>query len=106
MNPYPLSALNHLTVPVAMDETPPPLLGNGQRRRLVRIRLLAQVVPGPYQASTTLQATGPPERPTREGPVVRALGDRGSIGFGRRACSGRPSVWICSTYWPGGPPGA
>src|SRR5581483_9953064 len=34
----PLSALNHFTVPVAIDETPPPLLGNGQRRRVVRIR--------------------------------------------------------------------
>src|SRR6476646_2840644 len=33
MNPYPLSALNHFTVPVAIDETPPLRLENGQRRR-------------------------------------------------------------------------
>src|SRR5207302_7627597 len=38
MKPYPLSALNHLTVPVAIDETPPLLLRNGQRRRTARIR--------------------------------------------------------------------
>src|SRR5690349_15667507 len=38
MKPYPLSALNHLTVPVAIDETPPLLLRNGQRKRTVRIR--------------------------------------------------------------------
>jgi hypothetical protein len=33
-----LSALNHFTVPVAINETPPLLLRNGQRRRDVRIR--------------------------------------------------------------------
>jgi hypothetical protein len=38
MNPYPLSALNHFTVPVAIDETPPLLLGNGQRKRTARVR--------------------------------------------------------------------
>src|SRR6476620_11155391 len=38
MKPYPLSALNHFTVPVAIDETPPPLLKNGQRRRTARNR--------------------------------------------------------------------
>jgi hypothetical protein len=38
MNPYPLSALNHFTVPVAIDVTPPLLLWNGQRRRELRIR--------------------------------------------------------------------
>src|SRR3954454_25252447 len=36
MNPYPLSALNHFTVPVAIDETPPLLTsgtGRGGARR-------------------------------------------------------------------------
>src|SRR5581483_10309959 len=33
MKPYPLSALNHFTVPDAIDETPPLLLENGQKRR-------------------------------------------------------------------------
>src|SRR5438067_312460 len=36
MNPYPLSALNHFTVPVAIDETPPLLTsgtGRGGTRR-------------------------------------------------------------------------
>src|SRR3954451_19696245 len=42
MNPKPLSLLNHLTVPVAMD--PPRMFGAARRRRLRALRLRAALL--------------------------------------------------------------
>src|SRR5437868_6261298 len=77
MNPYPLSALNHLTVPVAIEKTPPPLLRNGQRRRGVAHPVLAQVVPTGYQASLGSVAAAPIGRVVDLAPAARARGRRG-----------------------------
>src|SRR6476469_5293066 len=76
MNPYPLSALNHFTVPVAMDESPPPLLRNGAEEAPSRIRWLARYVRDPSSAGvgtghTTLRRYRSPMLPRRPG---RALG--------------------------------
>src|SRR5439155_22770283 len=59
MNPYPLSALNHFTVPVAIRKTPPPLLRNGQRRRNVRIRYSLR---SPGSVAAVPLTTGPHAR--------------------------------------------
>src|SRR5690348_14875743 len=90
MKPYPLSALNHFTVPVAIDETPPPLLRNGQRRRRVRIR---------YSLGSTGRValnSGGGGRSTRRS-VARSADTRSARGRDEAACcSADSSTGVCT----------